>query len=129
MWNYGAKHFPIIENCSIIKCFKIHTLYFVYFIMYYFENLGSWSTAQNLFARKNWSTQFFICSTPFEQMSLFWSTGQKLKIICRTCISSSFTFRKKNINCLNCNWLTKVLENVNCSTQLIVKKMVYMYGS
>ena len=36
---------------------------------------------------------------------------------------------KKNINCLNCNWLTKVLENVNCSTQFIVKKMVYMYGS
>ncbi len=59
----------------------------------------------------------------------FLSTAQKSKIICRTCISSSFTFRQKNINCSNCNWLTKVLENVNCSTQFIVKKMVYMYGS
>ncbi len=27
------------------------------------------------------------------------------------------------------NWSTKVLENVNCSTQFIVYKMVYMYGS
>ena len=37
--------------------------------------------------------------------------------------------RQKNINCSNCKWLTKVLENINCSTQFIVKKMVYMYGS
>ena len=36
---------------------------------------------------------------------IFFSTGQKSKIICRTCISSSFTFRQKNINCSNCNWL------------------------
>ncbi len=85
---------------------------------------GSWSTARNLFARKNWLTHFFICSTPFEQMLLFLSTGRKSKIICRTCISSSFTFGQKNINCSNCNWSTKVLENVNCSTQFIVKKMV-----
>ena len=35
----------------------------------------------------------------------------------------------KKINCSNCKWSTKVLENVNCSTQFIVKKMVYMYGS
>ncbi len=41
----------------------------------------------------------------------------------------SFTFSQKNINCSNCKWLTKVLENVNCSTQFIVQKMVYMYGS
>ncbi len=59
----------------------------------------------------------------------FLSTGRKSKIICRTCILSSFTFRQKNINYSNCNWSTKVLENVNCSTQFIVKKMVYMYGS
>ncbi len=59
----------------------------------------------------------------------FLSTGRKSKIICRMWISSSFTFRQKNINCSNCNWSTKVLENVNCSTQFIVKKMVYMYGS
>ncbi len=43
----------------------------------------------------------------------FLSTGWKSKIICRTCISSSFNFRQKNINCSNCNWSTKVLENVN----------------
>ena len=51
------------------------------------------------------------------------------KIICRTCILSSFTFRQKINDCLNCNWLTKVLKNINCSTQFIVKKMVCMYGS
>ncbi len=33
---------------------------------------GTWSTARNLFARKNWSTQFFNCSTPFEQMTKKW---------------------------------------------------------
>ncbi len=55
--------------------------------------------------------------------------GRQSKNICRTCILSSFTFRQKNINSSNCKWSTKVLENVNCSTQFIVKKMVYMYGS
>ena len=55
--------------------------------------------------------------------------GRQSKNICRTCISRSFTFRQKNINCSNCKWSTKVLENVNCSTQFIVKKMVYMFGS
>ncbi len=90
---------------------------------------GTWSTAQNSFARKNWSTQFFNCSTPFKQMTKKVKTGWQTKIICRRCISSSFTFRQKNINCSNCKWSMKVLENVNCSTQFIVKKMVYMYGS
>ncbi len=42
---------------------------------------------------------------------------------------SSFTFRQKINNCSHCNWLTKVLKNVNCSTQFIVKKMVYMHSS
>jgi hypothetical protein len=74
-----------------------------------------------LFARHHLSKCHFFCQLLENQKS--W------KIICRTCISSSFTFRQKNINCSNCNWSTKVLENVNCSTQFIVKKMVYIYGS
>jgi hypothetical protein len=44
-------------------------------------------------------------------------------------ISSSLTIRPKRNDCSNCNWLTKVCKNVNCSTQVIVKKMVYIYGS
>ncbi len=69
------------------------------------------------------------CSAQVKQLTKKVKTGQKSKIICRTCILSSFTFRQKNINCSNCNWSTKVLEKVNCATQFIVKKMVYMYGS
>jgi hypothetical protein len=91
--------------------------------------LGSISTAQIAIAQKNWSTQKYNCLTPFEQMSKKLTTSQKSKIICRTCISSSFTFRQKSNDCSNCNWSTKVLKNVNCSTQFIVKKMVYMYSS
>jgi len=64
------------------------------------------------------------CLTPFEQMSLFLSTARIQLIFGDQLDSSNFTFRQKNINCSNCNWSTKVLENVNCSTQFIVKEMV-----
>ncbi len=40
-----------------------------------------------------------------------------------------FHFLSKKMNCSKIKWSTKVVENVNCSTQFIVKKMVYMYGS
>ena len=74
-----------------------------------------------IIARHCSSNNIFSCQLLENQIS--W------KIICRTCISSSFTFCLKNINCLKIKWSTKVVENVNCSTQFIVKKMVYMYGS
>jgi hypothetical protein len=74
-----------------------------------------------IIARHHLSNNYFFCQL-LENWKLW-------KIICRTCILSSFTFRQKNINCSNCNWSTKVLKNVNCSTQFIVKKMVYMYSS
>ena len=74
-----------------------------------------------IIARHRSSNNIFSCQLLENQKS--W------KIICRTCILSSFTFRQKTINCSNCKWSTKVLENVNCSTQFIVKKLVYMYGS
>ncbi len=70
------------------------------------------------FARHHLSNNYFFLSTARIQLIF----GDQLD-------SSSFTFRQKNINCLNCKWSTKVFENINCSTQFIVKKMVYMYSS
>ena len=62
--------------------------------------------------------------------SVNWSTAVLNLFLMQDQLDSiSFTFSQKNINCSNCKWSTKVLENVNCSTQFIVKKMVYMYGS
>ena len=40
-----------------------------------------------------------------------------------------FHFQTKKYQLLELHCSTKVLENDNCSTQFIVKKMVYMYGS
>ncbi len=74
-----------------------------------------------IIARHCSSNNIFSCQLLENQKS--W------KIICRTCISSSFTFRQNNINCSKIKCSTKVVENVNCSTQFIVKKMLYMYGS
>ncbi len=70
------------------------------------------------FARHHSSNNYFFVNCSVNQLIF----GDQLD-------SSSFTFRQKNINCWNCKWSTKVLENINCSRQFIVKKMVYMYGS
>ena len=40
-----------------------------------------------------------------------------------------FHFLSKKYQLFKNQMETKVVENVNCSTQFIVKKMVYMYGS
>ena len=40
-----------------------------------------------------------------------------------------FHFQTKKYQLLELHCSTKVLENDNCSTQFIVKKMLYMYGS
>ena len=64
--------------------------------------IGTWWTARIAIARKICSTRFYYCSTPFEQMTKKVKNGQQSKNICFTCISSSFTFRQKNINCSNC---------------------------
>jgi hypothetical protein len=46
--------------------------------------------SSNCDSSKNWLTQKYNCLTPFEQMSKKMTTGQKLKIICRTCIENQF---------------------------------------
>ncbi len=58
------------------------------------------STAQNSIARKNWSTQV-------KQLTKKVKTGRKSKIICRTCISSSFTFRQKKYQLLELQLVDK----------------------
>ena len=53
------------------------------FVQYFY---GRCSIARIAITWKNWSTQKYNCSTPFEQMSK--KTGRKSKIICRTCIEN-----------------------------------------
>jgi hypothetical protein len=48
-----------------------------------------------LIAQKNWSKQKYQLLDTVEQLTKKVKTGQKSKIICRACISSSFTFRQK----------------------------------
>ena len=55
------------------------------------------------------------CSNP---VNLWESTGFE-----------QFHFQSKKYQLLELQMVDKDVENVNCSTQFIVKKMVYMYGS
>jgi hypothetical protein len=48
-----------------------------------------------LIAQKNWSTQKYQLLNASPAVDKKVKTGQKSKIICRTCILSSFTFRQK----------------------------------
>jgi len=83
---------------------------------------GRCSTAQIAIAQKNWPTQ--KCQ---RQADVKKKIKNYLPYVYWKLFLSSFTFRQKINDCSNCNWSTKVLKNVNCSTQFIVKKMVNMY--
>ena len=76
------------------------------------------SGQHNFSTAQHYSSKFHFFVNWSNPVNLWGSTGFE-----------QFHFQSKNINCSNCNWSTKVLENVKCSTQFIVKKMVYMYGS
>ncbi len=70
-----------------------------------------------IITRQRLSNNYFCvnCSNP---VNLWESTGFE-----------QFHFKSKKYQLLELQMVDKDVENVNCSTQFIVKKMVYMYGS
>ncbi len=106
-WLWAIKSFIFVFISDVHEISASFSCYTFLSISYKLAKLsGSWSSARNSFARKICSTRFYFCSTPFEQMTKKVKNARQSKNICRTCISSSFTFRQKNINCSNCKWST-----------------------